>query len=227
MKNKFFSLFFALFFVLSINNLYAADFIAGFVGRLGASSATTERSKVFTSDFRDFDNSFSFQPGIFWGYDDTLSSAFLFDIGYNKDRYQIKYNIEGKRVVENYNFSSFSFGLFPRLNIGFFSIGVGGGIKLPISMTYSSKGREDSNKYRLDFGDIKDSFETCYIPYVKVSMDFLIKTKGKFMMSFGVYANYDFPIDIDKNGILKDFTINQDSLASFDIGFQFGMYFIK
>ena len=65
MKNKFFSLFFVLFFVLSINNLYVADFIAGFVGRLGASSATTERSKVFTSDFRDFDNSFSFQPGIF------------------------------------------------------------------------------------------------------------------------------------------------------------------
>lgn len=46
------------------------------------------------------------------------------------------------------------------------------------------------------------------------------------MLSFGVYANYDFPIDIDKNGILKDFTINQDSLASFDIGFQFGMYFL-
>ena len=228
MKNRFFSLTFILFLLLSINSLYAADFVAGFVGRFGASSATTDRSKIFTSDFRAFESSFSFQPGIFWGYDDTLSTALLFDIGYNKDVYEIKYNnADEKRVVENYKFNSLSLGIFPRLNIGFFSIGVGGGIKLPLSMTYSSKGRGDSSKYRFDFGDIKDSFETFYIPYVKVSADFFVKTKRKFMLSFGIYANYDFPIDVSKNGILKDFTINQDSLASFDIGFQFGMYFIS
>lgn len=225
MKNKFFS--FIIFLFFSINSLYSANFIAGFVGRLGASSATTDKSKVFTSDFRDFENSFSFQPGVLWTHNSLLSTALLFDIGYNKDRYEIRYDISGKRIVENYKFSSLSFGLFPRFNIGFFSIGVGGGIKLPLSMTYSSKGRGDSNRYRLDFGDIKDSFENTYIPYIRLSMDFWLKTKGKLMLSFGLYANYDFPIDIDKNGILRDFTINQDSLASFDIGFQFGMYFTK
>lgn len=146
MKKKFFSLFLGLFLMFSVHSLYAADFVAGFVGRFGASSATTDRSKIFSSDFRDFDSSFSFQPGIFWGYDDTLSSALLFDIGYNKDRYEIKYNIDGKRVIENYKFSTLSFGLFPRLNIGFLSIGVGGGVKLPLSMVYSSKGREISSK---------------------------------------------------------------------------------
>ena len=45
--------------LLSFNALYSADFVAGFVGRFGASSATTDRSKVFSTDFRDFDNSFS------------------------------------------------------------------------------------------------------------------------------------------------------------------------
>ena len=221
-------LFILLSILFSFNIIYAADFVAGFIGRFGASSATTDRSKIFTTDFRDFDSSFSFQPGIFWGYDDTLSSAFLLDIGYNKDRYEIKYTINGERVLENYSFSSISLGLFPRINIGFLSIGVGGGVKLPFSLRYNKEGKGyDSSKYSLDFGDIKDSFENYYIPYVKASVDFLVKLKRKFMLSFGVYANYDFPINIDKNGILKDFTINQDSLAAFDVGFQFGMYFLS
>ncbi|OEJ13580.1 hypothetical protein BFL38_02185 [Brachyspira hampsonii] len=214
--------------LLSFNALYSADFVAGFIGRVGGSSATTDKSKVFTSNFRDFDNSFSFQPGIFWGYDDLLSAALLFDIGYNKDRYEIKYTVNGKRVLENYNFSSLSIGLFPRFNIGFFSIGVGGGIKIPLHLQYSKDGDELSrNRYSLDFGDIQDAFTTSYIPYIMASADFLIRFSRKFMMSFGVYANYDFPIDIDKNGIFKDFTINQDSLASFDIGFQLGLYFLN
>ena len=217
-----------IFLLPAFNDIYCADFVAGIIGRVGASSATTDRSKIFTSNFRDFDNSFSFQPGIFWGYYDLLSSAFLFDIGYNKDRYEIKYTVNGKRVLENYNFSSISFGLFPRLNIGFVSIGAGGGIKLPLYLRYTISSDEYSkNKYSLDFGDIKDTFKTCYIPYVKASFDFLIKTKRKIMVSFGVYANYDFPIDMDQNGLLKDIAVNKDSLASFDIGFQFGVYFLK
>ncbi|WP_295155112.1 hypothetical protein [uncultured Brachyspira sp.] len=221
-------LFILLSILFSFNVIYAADFVIGFMGSFGASSATTERDKIFTTDFRDFDSSFSIQPGIFWGYNDLLSSAFLLDIGYSKDRYELKYNIKGNKVLENYKFSSLSLGLFPRINIGFLSIGVGGGIKLPLALKYSREEKGyDKNKYSLDFGDIKDSFETYYIPYVKASVDFLIKTKRKFMFSFGVYANYDFPINIDKKGILKDITINQDSLASFDIGIQFGMYFLS
>ena len=219
---------FILFLLLSFNALYSADFVAGFIGTVGASSATTDRNKVFTSNFRTFDNSFSFQPGVFWGYDDLLSAVLLLDIGYSKDRYEIKYNLNGKRVLENYNFGSFYIGLFPRFNVGFFSIGFGGGIKLPLSLKYTKDGDGFShNRYSLDFGDIQDAFKTSYIPYIKVSVDFLAKFSSKFMMSFGVYANYDFPIDIDRNGIFKDFTINQDSLASFDIGVQIGMYFLK
>ena len=215
-------------FLLPLNNIYAADFVAGFVGRFGASSATTDRSKIFTTDFRDFETSFSFQPGVFWGYDDFLSSAFLLDIGYNKDKYELKYTVNGGRLLENYNFNSISFGLFPRLNISFVSIGVGGGVKIPLSLKYSKEGDAYSyNKYSLDFGDIKDSFETFYIPYVKVSLDFLIKTKGKFMMSLGLYANYDFPINIDKNGLLKDISVNKESIAAFDIGFQIGAYLVN
>lgn len=219
---------FGIIFLLPLNNIYAADFVAGFVGRFGASSATTDRSKIFTADFRDFETSFSFQPGVFWGYDDFLSSALLLDIGYNKDKYELKYTVNGGRLLENYDFNNISFGLFPRLNISFVSIGVGGGVKIPLSLKYSKEGDAYSyNKYSLDFGDIKDSFETFYIPYVKVSLDFLIKTKGKFMMSLGVYANYDFPININRSGLLKDISIDKESIAAFDIGFQIGAYLVN
>ena len=54
-----------IFLLSAFNDIYCADFVAGIIGRVGASSATTDRSKIFTSNFRDFDNSFSFQPGIF------------------------------------------------------------------------------------------------------------------------------------------------------------------
>ncbi len=202
----------------SFNVVYCADF----VGRFGASSATTDKGKIFNTDFRDFDVSVSFQPGVFWGHNDLLSTAFLFDIGFNDDKYEIRHNIDGKRVLENFNFKSLSVGLFPRLNVGFISIGLGGGIKLPLNLKYSREG----NKHSYDFGDIRDSFKTIYIPYVKASADFLIKN-NKRMITLGVYANYDFPMDIDKNGLLKDVSITKGSLASFDIGFQIGMYFIN
>ena len=47
------------------------------------------------------------------------------------------------------------------------------------------------------------------------------------MMSLGVYANYDFPINIDKNGLLKDISVDKESIAAFDIGFQIGAYLVN
>ena len=63
-------------------------------------------------------------------------------------------------------------------------------------------------------------------PYIKASVDFLIKGKNKFMMTLGVYANYDFPFNLKNNGILKD-AYSKENIASFDIGFQIGFYLIS
>ena len=46
------------------------------------------------------------------------------------------------------------------------------------------------------------------------------------MMTLGVYANYDFPFNLKKNGILKD-AYSKENIASFDIGFQIGFYLIS
>lgn len=226
MRNKF--IIFAILFIISFYKLDAANFVVGFMGQFGASAATTEKGKIFNSDFREFESSFSVQPGVFFSYYDTISSAIFLDIGYGKDRYEFRYGENENRIVENFSLNNISVGLLPRINFGFLSIGIGGGIKIPISMRYSTEGQyRYSDKYKLDFGDIRDSLTEIYYPYLKASVDFLIKGKNKFMLTLGVYANYDFPFNLKNNGMLKDIAYSKENIASFDIGFQIGFYIIN
>lgn len=221
MRNKF--IIFTILFIISFYKLDAANFVVGFMGQFGASAATTEKGKIFNSDFREFESSFSVQPGIFFSYYDTISSAIFLDIGYGKDRYEFRHGESENRIVENFRLNNISIGLLPRINFGFLSIGIGGGVKFPISMTYSI----DNKKYKLDLGDIRDTLNNFYYPYIKASVDFLIKGKNKFMMTLGVYANYDFPFNLKNNGMLKDIAYSKENIASFDIGFQIGFYIIN
>lgn len=214
-------------FTISFAKLNAANFVIGFIGQFGASAATTERGKIFNSDFREFENSFSIQPGVFFSYYDTISSAIFLDIGYSKDRYEFRYGESENRIVENFSLNNISVGLLPRINFGFLSLGIGGGIKIPLSMIYSTEGENIySERYKLDFGDMRDTLENFYYPYIKASVDFLIKGQNRFMMTLGVYANYDFPFNLKNNGILKD-AYSKENIASFDIGFQIGFYIIN
>ena len=201
-------------FTISFAKLNAANFVIGFIGQFGASAATTERGKIFNSDFREFENSFSIQPGVFFSYYDTISSAIFLDIGYSKDRYEFRYGESENRIVENFSLNNISVGLLPRINFGFLSLGIGGGIKIPLSMIYSIGGQYlYPEKYKLDFGDMRDTLENFYYPYIKASVDFLIKGKNKFMMTLGVYANYDFPFNLKKNGMLKDIAYSKENIA--------------
>lgn len=211
-------------FIASFSKVNAANFVIGFTGQFGASASITEKGKYFSSDFRDFETAFSIQPGVFFYYYADISSALFLDIGYAKDSYELKHDINDSRIIENFNLNNISIGLLPRINFKFLSIGVGGGIKLPISMTYL---RDDEYyKNKLDLGDIRDTLTEAYYPYIKASVDFLIKGQNRFMMSIGVYANYDFAFNLKKDGILQN-AVSKENIASFDIGFQLGMYFVS
>lgn len=82
MRNKF--IIFTILFIISFYKLDAANFVVGFMGQFGASAATTEKGKIFNSDFREFESSFSVQPGVFFSYYDTISSAIFLDIRYGE-----------------------------------------------------------------------------------------------------------------------------------------------
>ncbi len=227
LKNKLIMLAFV--FMISFAKVNGANFVIGFMGQFGVSSATTEKGKIFNSDFREFENSFAIQPGIFFSYYDTISSAIFFDIGCNNDRYEFRNNIDNNRIVENFSLHNISVGILPRINFGFLSIGIGGGVKFPIAMTYLRENKDNGDlqeKRKLVFGDIRDTLKDFYNPYLKASVDFLIKGKDKFMITAGVYANYDFAFNLKEDGILTE-AINRENVASFDIGFQIGLYFIS
>ena len=214
-------------FTISFAKLNAANFVIGFIGQFGASAATTEKGKIFNDNFREFENAFSIQPGVFFSYYDTISSAIFLDIGYSKDRYEFRYGESENRIVENFSLNNISVGLLPRINFGFLSLGIGGGIKIPLSMRYSTEGQYSyPEKYKLDFGYVRDALTAIYYPYLKASVDFLIKGQNRFMMTLGVYANYDFPFNLKNDGIL-DMAISKGNIASFDIGFQIGLYFVS
>ena len=214
-------------FAISFAKVNGANFVIGFMGQLGASAATTEKGKIFNDNFREFENAFSIQPGVFFSYYDKISSAVFLDIGYSKDRYEFRYGEGENRIVENFSLNNISIGLLPRINFGFLSLGIGGGIKIPLSMIYSTEGQYSYlERYKLDFGDVRDSLTEIFYPYIKASVDFLIKGKNRFMLTLGVYANYDFAFNLKNDSILY-MAKSRENIASFDLGFQIGLYFVS
>ncbi len=197
-------------------NLKAVSLSMGFLGQFAVSGASSNKS--FPSDFRDFDSGFTFLIGANQRLIDTLSITVLAEVGYYHDTYDFKHNINGNRRTENYQFDSFLIGAVGRFHFSFFSLGLGGGVKIPISAIY----RSDKDRYYLSRGDIKDLFQSSVIPYVKASLDFNIFN----YISLGLYVNYDFPMKFQQNTFMDGIIINKNYMTGFDIGIQFG-YFVN
>ncbi|WP_041177348.1 hypothetical protein [Brachyspira intermedia] len=218
MRNR---IFLIIIFILVISfNLKAVNLSVGFTSQFGLSGANTNASKVFPSGFRDFDSGFAFSIGINQPVASSMSFSVLLDLGYYHDSYDFRYNINGKRVTENYQFDSFLVGGYGRFNFAFLSIGAGGGVKIPGMATYRVNGYNIGGRYRFSFGDLNDIFESAVIPYVRFSLDFSIFN----YLLIGVYVNYDFPLYFQHNNYMDNVFVNKDSISAFDIGIQFGYY---
>lgn len=219
LKKKLFFINFFVFIVISYN-LSAANLALGVISQFGISGAKTNSSKVFPSEFRDFDTGFAFSIGLNQSLGSSISLSFLLDLGYYHDSYDFKYSIEGRRATENYQFESFLIGGYARFNFAFISLGAGGGVKIPGSAIYKLNSYSKSRFYRLSFGDLNDIFETAVIPYLRFSLDFNIFN----YLLVGVYANYDFPLHFQHNNYISGTIINNDSISALDVGVQFGYY---
>ncbi|MEI0492443.1 hypothetical protein R4J17_08350 [Brachyspira intermedia] len=206
-------------FVISFN-LKAVDLSLEFTSQFGLSGANTNASKIFPSEFRDFDSGFSFSVGINQPIASSMSFSALLDLGYYHDSYDFRHIIEGNRVTENFQFESFLIGGHARFNFAFLSIGAGGGVKIPGMAIYRLNGNYNRVRYRFSFGDLNDIFESAVIPYLRFSIDFSLFN----YLLIGVYANYDFPLYFQHNSYMDNVFLNKDSISSFDIGIQFGYY---
>lgn len=141
-----------------------------------------------------------------------LSLGISLDLGYQRDVFGYK----SDRNIEYLSFDSLSIGLMPKIDVLFLSVGVGAGVKFPLggaSYSKENSGGEQSHTYNLK--QLQDQFDNLYIPYLKVSLDFLLL----YNFTLGIYVSYDFMAMQYKNVEPKV------TFGALDIGGQVGIRF--
>lgn len=142
----------------------------------------------------------------------VLSLGFSLDLGYQRDVFGYK----SDRNIEYLSFDSLSIGLMPKIDVLFLSLGVGAGVKFPLggaSYSKENSGGEQSHTYNLK--QLQDQFDNLYIPYLKVSLDFLLL----YNFTLGIYVSYDFMAMQYKNVEPKV------TFGALDVGGQVGIRF--
>ena len=161
-----------------------------------------------------FDAGVSVQLGYMAQVVNGFGISALFELGYAHDSYVAKF---GKGVDGSYSFQidSFQLGLLPKFNIGAFSIGIGGGVKVPLGgkMIVKDGGEKFSEKL-----EVFEFFFPAVIGYVKATFDYSIFFTDKLALNVGLYLGGD---------IAKITIFGGDPLGfnSFDIGVELGFKF--
>ena len=141
--------------------------------------------------------------------------SLLFDFGYYRDTFGFMNYINNRKEVNV--FDSLNMGFFAEGLFGFFTLGFGGGIKVPLGGSL----RYDNIIELLNYGRLKNRFDDLYIPYIKFIIGLRYDSAyagGGSSLSF--YFNYDFP-KIKVKGVEPDI----QRLCSIDLGVQIGFHF--
>ncbi|TVL37577.1 hypothetical protein A9X84_06385 [Brachyspira hyodysenteriae] len=177
-----------------------------------------------------FDIGVSAQLGYMIQVKEGFGISVLGEIGYSHDSYSFV-NASDKKYTQSFTFESIQIGLLPKFNIGAFAIGVGGGVKIPLAGKFYQKyDGENATGFPLTFNssDIKDSFNTPVIGYIKATFDYSIFFTDNIAMNVGLYAGYDFGMTMSDKYLGQD-TGNKIfeyvNFSSFDIGLQLGLKF--
>ena len=173
-----------------------------------------------------FDYGVSAQFGYMVTLTESLAISLLAEVGYSHDNFAMSINARDigialdESVKFSFDFESLQVGLLPKLNIGNFSIGIGGGIKIPLiggKETVTIGKQKDSVK--LSRSDIKNILEPDLIGYIKGTLDYSIFLTDRFALNIGLYLGYDI---IDAKILIGD---KKDKLGSFDVGGEIGLRF--
>ena len=230
--------------VVSLNglsNLFAADFEPGIglVVPLGASISQKSQTHNADADKNDgtlsgksaFEFGVGILPGFYMGFDDYMGFSIALDLGYKREVFSYNENKLGggqyEKVGTSYYFDTINIGLLPKFNIARFYIGIGGGIKLIVSGSEKTKNYDENKNQFVDsetkynFDSVKSKFKNPYIPYIKVTFDYLFFFDDEIALGIGLYAGYDFGPQI------KDDRFSKNNLGAFDIGGQISFYFVN
>ena len=180
-----------------------------------------------------FDSGVTAQLGYMIGLG-KIGISILGELGYSYDSYRVYYTgkvyngFEGK-MTTGLHTHSFQIGLLPKINIGSFAIGVGAGVKIPVSAYSTSKidysipiigdGTINSGEVKLNRDDI-ENYDRNVIPYLKVTFDYSFFFGNKMAFNIGAYLGGDFGLANKNPANDKYIGVN-----SFDIGLQLGFRF--
>ena len=176
-----------------------------------------------------FDIGVAAQLGYMFQVKDGFGISVLGELGYSHDTISGTYGkLEGgdgisfSGIKAIYTLEQFQIGLLPKFNIGAFSIGIGGGVKIPIS----AKERVKIDDLGLDQ---KDKFKPADAVqgYVKLTFDYSLFFTDNLAMNFGLYLGYDTPLSATAadasyfTALFERVTVH-DFNVGLQLGFRFG-----
>ena len=195
---------------------------------VGVSFPTTSMKDMrFKSDIG-FDGTGLFQIGYMRQVKEGFGISYLLELGYNFSSYTISGKPDFNSLVSNalnemfgininpsqvgmpndtsvaldFTFYNIQVGLFPKFNFGNFSIGIGGGVKIPVigemSVTATAINVEETQK--LSRTDIADMFNPPIFGYVKTSLAYSYYLTDKIALDVGLYLSYDIMQFINEGG---------------------------
>lgn len=195
---------------------------------VGVSFPTTSMKDMGFKNDIGFDGTGLFQIGYMRQVKEGFGISYLLELGYNFSSYTISgkpdfnslvsvalnemfgININPSQVgmpndmsvALDFTFYNIQVGLFPKFNFGNFSIGIGGGIKIPVigemSVTATAINVEETQK--LSRTDIVDIFNPPIFGYVKTSLAYSFYLTDKVALDVGLYLSYDIMQFINEGG---------------------------
>ena len=128
-------------------------------------------------------------------------------------------------IYTAYIMDSFQIGLLPKINIGAFAIGIGGGVKIPVAFQLSSKAKIGDTtikgKEKIDMKVFRDNYSPAVIGYIKGTFDYSIFFTDKLAFNIGLYLGYDML----KTKATPELGEKSEIEGVFDIGVELGLKF--
>ena len=174
------------------------------------------------------DADISAQIGYMFQVKDGFGISVLGELGYSHDTISGTYSkIEGgdgisfSGIKAIYTLEQFQIGLLPKFNIGAFSIGIGGGVKIPISakerVKIDSLGIDEKSKFKP-----ADAVQG----YIKLTFDYSLFFTDNLAMNFGLYLGYDTPLTATaRDASYFTASFERVNVHDFNVGLQLGFRF--
>ena len=232
MKNiKKFIVIIAMTMIFSVSAFAASgfEFILNVPLGLGIGIPTKSEKDIKWKSGIGFDTGVTAQLGYMFQVKSGFGISVLGELGYAHTTRALtqKYEELGIKtsIYAAYIMDSFQIGLLPKINIGAFAIGIGGGVKIPVAFQLSSKAKIGDTtikgKEKIDMKVFRDNYSPAIIGYIKGTFDYSIFFTDKLAFNIGLYLGYDML----KTKATPELGEKSEIEGVFDIGVELGLKF--